>query len=96
MESIHTLWEKLREAAASVLPITLIVAFVCFSLIPIPSGLMLAFLLGALMLIAGMGLFSLGADMSMSRIGSHIGAKMTSSRKLWLILLLSFLLGAAI
>lgn len=90
------LMEKLKEAAASVLPITLIVAVVCFALVPIRSGLMLSFLLGAILLIVGMGLFTLGADMSMSRIGSSIGAKLTKTRKLWLILLISFVLGAAI
>ena len=88
--------EKLREAAASVLPITGIVAAMCFVLVPMDTGLMLSFLIGSAMLILGMGLFTLGADMSMSRIGNHIGAKMTKSRKLWLILILSFILGAAI
>ena len=92
----NLLAEKLREATASVLPIVGIVAVLCFALLPVHTGLMLAFLIGAVMLVIGMGLFSLGADLSMSKIGSAIGAKMTASRKLWLILLLSFLLGAAI
>ena len=48
------------------------------------------------MLILGMGLFTLGAELSMSRIGNLIGAKMTKSRKLWFILAVSFLLGVAI
>ena len=88
--------EKTREAMASVLPITAIVAVLCFALVPMESGLMLSFLLGAAMLVLGMGLFTLGAEMSMSRIGNLIGAGMTKSRKLGLILLLSFLLGAAV
>ena len=90
------LTEKLREAAASVLPVTAIVLAVCLLLVPVDAGLMLAFLIGSLMLIAGMGLFTLGAEMSMSRIGNLIGAKLTKSRRLGVILLVSFLLGAAI
>ncbi|MEI3088917.1 MAG: DUF1538 domain-containing protein [Oscillospiraceae bacterium] len=90
------LMEKMKEAAASVLPVTVIVLAVCLLLVPVESGLMLAFLIGSAMLIAGIGLFSLGAEMSMTRIGSLIGAKMTKSRKLGVILLVSFLLGAAI
>ena len=86
----------MKEAAASVLPVTVIVLAVCLLLVPVESGLMLAFLIGSAMLIAGIGLFSLGAEMSMTRIGSLIGAKMTKSRKLGVILLVSFLLGAAI
>ena len=88
--------EKLKEAMASVLPITVIVAVLCFALVPMDSGLMLSFLLGAAMLVLGMGLFTLGAEMSMSRMGNLIGAGMTKSRKLGRILLLSFLLGAAV
>ena len=57
---------------------------------------MLSFLLGSGLLILGMGLFTLGAELSMSRIGNLIGAKMTKSRKLWFILAVSFLLGVAI
>ena len=88
--------EKFKEAAASVLPIAAIVAAVCFCAAPVQSGLMLSFLVGAGMLVVGMGLFTLGADMAMSRIGSSIGAKLTRSRRLALIVLLSFVLGVAI
>lgn len=87
------LYEKLRESVASVVPITLIVAFLCLFFIPIESGLMLSFLIGSVMIIVGMALFSIGSDVSMTQMGNHIGAKMTKSRKLWLILLLSFVLG---
>ena len=87
------LYEKIRESVASVVPITLIVAFVCLFFIPIESGLMLSFLIGSVMIIVGMALFSIGSDVSMTQMGNHIGAKMTKSRKLWLILLLSFVLG---
>ena len=87
------LYEKIRESVASVVPITLIVAFMCMFFIPIESGLMLSFLIGSVMIIVGMALFSIGSDVSMTQMGNHIGAKMTKSRNLWLILLLSFVLG---
>ena len=90
------LLEKLKEAAASVLPISLIVLAICFVLVPVDTGLMLSFVLATALLILGMGLFTLGAEMSMSKIGNYIGAKLTKSRKLWLILAVSFLLGVAI
>ncbi len=96
MTSKDIIREKINEAVASVLPITVIVAVICLFFVPLSNGLLLSFLIGSLMLIVGMGLFTLGADMSMSQIGQHIGAKMTQSRKLWLILLLSFILGVAV
>lgn len=88
--------EKLRESVASVVPIALIVAVLCFFFVPIESGLMLSFLIGALMVIVGMAMFTIGADVSMTQIGAHIGGALTRSRRLRLIVLLSFLLGMMI
>ena len=96
MPSRKAMLEKLKEAADSVMPITVIVALLCLAFVPVGSGLLLAFLLGSVLLIAGMGLFTMGADMAMSRIGGSIGAKLTRSRRLGLIVLVSFLLGTAI
>ena len=87
---------KMKESIASVLPISLIVLFLCLFIVPVDSGLLLSFLLGTGMIIVGMCLFNIGADLSMTQIGNHIGARMTKSRKLWLITVLSFILGAAI
>ena len=87
---------KTREAALSVLPIIAIVCLLCLTVTPVPTDLMLSFLVGALLLIVGMGLFTLGAEAAMSPIGQRIGAALTRSRKISLILIVSFLLGAAI
>ena len=96
MSERKQLTEKFREAVASVLPITLIVTIVCFSFVPVTTDLMLSFLIGSVLLIVGMALFTLGSEVSMTQIGTHMGAKLTKSRKLGLILIVSFLLGVAI
>ena len=59
-------------------------------------SLLLTFIIGALFLIAGMGLFSLGAEQSMTHIGTKIGTALTKTKNLPLILVVSFLLGLAI
>ena len=92
----NVLKEKMREAVSSVLPIASIVAILCLFFVPIDNGLLLSFVVGTAMIIVGMCLFTIGSELSMSQIGAHIGAKMTKSRKLWLIILLSFVLGVAI
>ena len=74
------LMEKLKEATASVLPISLIVMAISFVLVPVDAGLMLSFVIATAMLILGMGLFTLGADMSMSRIGNYMGSKLTKAQ----------------
>ena len=90
------LTEKWKEAYTSVLPITLIVLALCFLWVPAPVSAMLGFLVGAVLLVVGMGLFTLGTDLAMTPIGEHVGAAMTRSKKLWLIMLISFLVGVII
>ena len=89
-------YEKMRESVASVLPITLIVSVLCLFFVPLDNALMLSFLIGSVMIIFGMGLFNIGAELSVSKIGQHIGSKMTKSKNLALILSLSFILGLII
>ena len=88
--------EKIKESAVSVLPILLIVMALCLTITPLPTDLMLSFLIGSVMITVGMGLFSLGAETAMTPIGTRIGTALTKSRKLGLILIVSFVLGVAI
>ena len=95
-ENRHVLRKKLQESAESVLPIIVIVALLCLICVPAPTDLMLAFLLGSLMVIFGMSLFTLGSESSLTAIGSHMGSALTRTKKLWLILTVSFALGVFI
>ncbi len=88
--------EKTREALSSVLPITAIVLILSVTLAPMPIGTIMLFLTGACMLIVGMGLFSLGADISMMPMGEGIGVQLTKSKKLWLAILVSLVMGIII
>ncbi len=92
----NVLVEKLREAVDSVLPIALIVSVLCLFFVPVGSGLMLAFLVGTGMIIAGMALFTLGSEQSMSQMGNLVGARLTKSRNILLILAISFIMGVVI
>lgn len=85
--------EKISEALSSVLPITVIVLLLSFTLAPMPIGTLMLFLLGAAMLIVGMGFFSLGADMAMMPIGEQMGRKLGGGWKLIVVALICFLIG---
>ena len=87
------LLEKLNETLKAVLPIIAIVLVLCFTIAPLEPGIMLAFLLGAVLLIIGMMFFTLGAEMSMTPIGENVGTSMTQTKKLWLMVTLTFILG---
>ena len=87
------LLEKIKESFAAVMPVTLITVLLVATITPVHTGTLLSFLVGAILLILGMGLFSLGSDMSMIPMGEYIGAQMTKSRKIWLVVFLSFFVG---
>ncbi|MDR2878409.1 MAG: DUF1538 domain-containing protein, partial [Fusobacteriales bacterium] len=85
--------EKIREAFASVLPITAIVLILSTLLVPISIGTIVMFMAGASLLIIGMGFFSLGADMAMIPIGEATGIQFTKTKKLWLSVIFCFIMG---
>ncbi len=87
---------KMHESLSSVLPITMIVLILSIVLAPMGTGYMMMFLFGAVMLIIGMGLFQLGAEMSMSPLGEGIGVSLARSKKIALIAAATLLLGTLI
>ena len=64
------------------------------TLAPMPVSSLMLFLVGALLLIVGVGLFNIGVDMAMMPIGEGIGAQVSSGGRLWTTLPLCFLIGA--
>lgn len=87
------LTEKLTEALKAVLPIIGIVILLSFTITPVPSSILLLFLFGAVLLIMGMMLFTLGAELAMTPMGERIGTKMANTMHLGTVLLLCFTLG---
>ncbi len=88
--------EKIRESLASVLPITAIVLVISITIAPLTPGTITLFLFGAILLIFGMGLFTLGVDMSMIPMGDGIGVQISKTRRVMLPLLVCFVLGVVI
>ena len=88
--------KPMHESLTSVLPIMLIVLALGFTIAPVPNNAMMAFLLGGVLLIGGMGLFTLGSEMSMIPLGQAVGSEITRSKKVWVIVGISFLIGIII
>ena len=91
--SLPKLREKRLEALQAVLPIAAIVLVLCFTIAPVSPSILLCFLLGAAIIVVGIMFFTLGAEMSMTPMGERVGAVITKSRKLPVILGIGFLLG---
>ena len=91
------LLKKIQEALFSVLPVAAIVCLLNLTPLVHFSGLEIGiFLVSAVFLILGIGLFSMGADMAMSPMGEHAGAGLTKSKKMLLLLSVCFLMGLLI
>ena len=88
--------EKIKESLSSVLPVTLIVLSLLATFLPVPTSMLVCFVIGAVMVIVGMGFFTLGAETSMTPIGEYMGAKLTRSRSLALVIFVSFFVGVLI
>ena len=97
MRDLRQLREKIVEALVSALPITAIVYILALTPWFAFSGVeMITFTIGAVLLVLGIGLFNLGADLAMTPMGSHVGAGLSRQRKLGLLLSVCFVLGMLI
>lgn len=85
--------EKFNETLKAVFPILAIVLLLCFTIAPIPPSILMAFLIGAVMLIFGMLLFNVGVDLSMTTMGERVGTIVTKSKKLLIIVFIGFIMG---
>jgi len=88
---------KIKEALLSALPITAIVYILALTpWFEFSKTELITFTAGAVLLVVGLGLFSLGADLAMTPMGTHVGAGLSRQRKLGLLLGVCFVLGMLI
>lgn len=85
--------EKLKEVVLAVLPITIIVLVLNFTIAPIGTELVGRFIVGAIFIIFGLGIFLFGADLGIQPIGSLMGSSLTKKRNLGIIIGFGFILG---
>ena len=88
---------KILEALLSALPITAIVYILSFlPWFDFSATELITFSIGAVLLVLGIGLFNMGADLAMTPMGTHVGAGLSRQKKLWLLLSVCFVLGMLI
>ena len=88
---------KIWEALISALPITVIVYILALTpWFNLNQMELITFSVGAVLLVLGIGLFNLGADLAMTPMGTHVGAGLSRQRKLGLLLTVCFVLGMLI
>ena len=66
---MNDLIDKFKEVLASVLPITLIVLILHFTISPLETNMLYAFLIGAVLVVIGLTIFLFGVDQGIEPIG---------------------------
>ena len=84
---------KVKEAFSSVLPVTIIVLLLSLLIVPMDISTIALFLVGAVLLVLGMGFFQFGAEMSMTPTGEGLGTELSKTNKLGIIIAVTFVVG---
>lgn len=85
--------ETIKEVIYAVLPITLVVIILQFTIIWLPFEMFLQFLVGVVFVTVGLILFLLGVHIGLLPVGEMIGSALPKTKKLWMILFFGFFLG---
>ena len=85
--------EKFKEALSAVLPITLIVIILNFTITPLEPHQFIKFLIGAVFIVIGLTVFLFGVDIGITPIGSLIGKSLAKSNSFWIVAIASLIFG---
>lgn len=90
---MNVLFSKLKEVLPAVLPITIMVLILHFTLTPLDASLIVRFIIGAIFIIIGLSVFLFGIDIGIAPIGQTIGKSIAKSNKIWVVMIVGLLLG---
>lgn len=90
---MNILLDKFKEVSLSVLPITIIVLILNFTIAPVPGDLFWRFLIGVVLIIVGLGIFFWGVDLGINEIGAQMGKFVAKSNNQIIVFLLGLFLG---
>jgi hypothetical protein len=90
---LDALKDKLKEVLASVLPITAIVLVLHFTICPLSTSMLIAFLLGSALVIIGLTVFLFGIDQGVEPVGHGIGNTLGHSKSFAVIISITLVLG---
>ncbi|MGP6146362.1 DUF1538 domain-containing protein [Jeotgalibaca sp. A122] len=85
--------DKLKEVLQSVLPITILVVILHFTIAPLPGIEFPRFLFGASLIIVGLAIFLFGVDIGITPIGNYLGKEIARSNSLKFVMVMGLILG---
>ena len=94
---VKLLLAKIKESMISVMPVALIVLLLaCTPLLSLSLTEIVVFFVSAVLLVVGIGLFNMGADIAMTPMGTQVGSGLSKSRRVGVLLGVCFVLGVLI
>lgn len=90
---MQTVKETIWDVIYSILPITILVLILQYTLIWLPFSSVVQFLIGVMFVSLGLSLFLIGVHIGLLPVGEMIGSALPRTGKLWMILIFSFVLG---
>lgn len=90
---MNVIVSKFKEVTFSVLPITVLVLLLSFTISPIETPMLIRFMIGSMFVVLGLTIFLFGIDMGITPLGDLTGASLAKSNKLWIVLTSGLILG---
>ncbi len=90
---LNVLAEKAKEVLYSVLPITVIVIILHFTIAPVGNMVLGRFLMGTFLVTVGLSVFLVGVDMGITPIGRIMGRAVAKTNRLWVVIAGGLILG---
>ncbi len=89
-------FHKLKENVVAVVPIILIVLILHWTIAPLSTAMLTGYLFGGLLLILGLTIFLMGADVGVLPMGEFIGANLSTKQRFPILLLYVAIIGFSI
>jgi hypothetical protein len=90
---LNLLTKTFKDILFSVLPITILVIILSFSLVPIELEMLARFTIGAILVVIGLVIFLVGAHIGITPVGALMGGSIAKTNKHYYVLILGFILG---
>ena len=90
---MNAIASKFKEVLFSILPITVIVLILNFTISPMETTVIIRFLIGSILVVLGLTIFLFGVDIGVTPLGGLTGTSLAKSNKLWIVLIAGVILG---
>ena len=90
-----SIMNSLKKVLYGIIPIIILVLILSI-IFKIDTSIIIRFISSSILVIIGLTLFQVGTDISLNIIGEDISKSLIKKKKLWLILIISFILGTFI